>query len=56
MYTGYKWWFANECEYESEYGYCSSYTGGEIALNYGGGWEFNDQAYDFAFKTYVLPQ
>jgi hypothetical protein len=44
------WWFADECESE----YCSSYTDGEMAHNYGNGW-ITDENLDFTFKTYVLP-
>jgi len=41
------WWFASE----SVYG--SSYTGGEMAYNYGSDWII-EEILDFTFKTYVL--
>ena len=40
------WWLA----YQNAYG--SSYTGGEMAYNYGSGW-ITDENFDFTFKTYV---
>jgi len=41
------WWLA----YQNAYG--SSYTGGEMAYNYGNGW-ITDEDFDFTFKTYVF--
>jgi len=43
------WWLA----YQNEYG--SSYTRGEMAINYGSGWS-TDESYDFTFETYVILQ
>lgn len=42
------WWYANQNQYGS------SYTRGVTARNFGDGWS-SDAAYDYAFKTYVIP-
>lgn len=41
------WWYA----YKNAYG--STYTGGEMASNYGNGWSI-DGSYDFTFQTYAV--
>jgi alpha-tubulin suppressor-like RCC1 family protein len=42
------WWYAYEGGTSG-----SSYTGGEMAYNYGSGWTTDDR-YDFTFETYVI--
>jgi hypothetical protein len=42
------WWYA----FQNQYG--SSYTRGVTARNFGDGWS-TDATFDFAFKTYVIP-
>jgi hypothetical protein len=42
------WWYAYE---GGTFG--SSYTGGEMAYNYGSGWTTDDM-HDFTFETYVI--
>ena len=42
------WWYAYEGGTSG-----SSYTGGEMAYNYGSGWTTDDM-YDFTFETYVI--